>query len=81
MTHLHFDHCGGSVQWNKNKTGYEPAFKTQNFGLMKTIGNGLQNQIPEKLLVENILPMQKTDSYILYKDYKGDFLEKIRIGF
>jgi glyoxylase-like metal-dependent hydrolase (beta-lactamase superfamily II) len=31
MTHLHFDHCGGSVQWNKNKTGYEPAFKTQNF--------------------------------------------------
>jgi glyoxylase-like metal-dependent hydrolase (beta-lactamase superfamily II) len=31
MTHLHFDHCGGSVQWNKNKTGYEPAFKTQKF--------------------------------------------------
>jgi glyoxylase-like metal-dependent hydrolase (beta-lactamase superfamily II) len=28
MTHLHFDHCGGSVQWNK--TGYEPAFKTLN---------------------------------------------------
>jgi glyoxylase-like metal-dependent hydrolase (beta-lactamase superfamily II) len=27
MTHLHFDHCGGSVQWNKDKTGYEPAFK------------------------------------------------------
>jgi glyoxylase-like metal-dependent hydrolase (beta-lactamase superfamily II) len=24
MTHLHFDHCGGSVQWNKDKTGYEP---------------------------------------------------------
>jgi glyoxylase-like metal-dependent hydrolase (beta-lactamase superfamily II) len=19
MTHLHFDHCGGSVQWNKEK--------------------------------------------------------------
>jgi glyoxylase-like metal-dependent hydrolase (beta-lactamase superfamily II) len=25
MTHLHFDHCGGSIQWKK--TGYEPAFK------------------------------------------------------
>jgi ribonuclease BN (tRNA processing enzyme) len=25
MTHLH--HCGGSIQWNKDKTGYEPAFK------------------------------------------------------
>jgi glyoxylase-like metal-dependent hydrolase (beta-lactamase superfamily II) len=31
MTHLHFDHCGGSVQWNKDKTGYEPAFKTAKF--------------------------------------------------
>ena len=26
MTHLHFDHCGGSVQWNKDKTSYESAF-------------------------------------------------------
>jgi glyoxylase-like metal-dependent hydrolase (beta-lactamase superfamily II) len=48
MTHLHFDHCGGSVQWNKNKTGYEPAFKKQNFGLMKTIGNGHKTNPREK---------------------------------
>ena len=27
LTHLHFDHCGGSIQWNKNRTGYEPTFK------------------------------------------------------
>jgi glyoxylase-like metal-dependent hydrolase (beta-lactamase superfamily II) len=26
LTHLHFDHCGGSIQWNKDRTGYEPAF-------------------------------------------------------
>ena len=31
MTHLHFDHCGGSVQWNKDRTGYEPAFKNAKF--------------------------------------------------
>jgi glyoxylase-like metal-dependent hydrolase (beta-lactamase superfamily II) len=31
MTHLHFDHCGGSVQWNKDKTGYEVAFKNAKF--------------------------------------------------
>ena len=31
MTHLHFDHCGGSVQWNKDKTGYELAFKNAQF--------------------------------------------------
>lgn len=27
LTHLHFDHCGGSVKFNKDKTGYETAFK------------------------------------------------------
>jgi glyoxylase-like metal-dependent hydrolase (beta-lactamase superfamily II) len=31
MTHLHFDHCGGSVQWNSDKTGYEPAFKNAKY--------------------------------------------------
>ena len=31
MTHLHFDHCGGTIQWNKDKTGYEPAFKNAHF--------------------------------------------------
>ena len=31
MTHLHFDHCGGSIQWNKGRTAYEPAFKNAVF--------------------------------------------------
>ena len=31
LTHLHFDHCGGCVQWNKDKTGYEIAFKNARF--------------------------------------------------
>jgi len=31
LTHLHFDHCGGSIQWNVNRTGYEPAFKNAKF--------------------------------------------------
>ena len=31
MTHLHFDHCGGSIAWNKDRTGYEPAFKNAKF--------------------------------------------------
>jgi glyoxylase-like metal-dependent hydrolase (beta-lactamase superfamily II) len=26
LTHLHFDHCGGAVKWNKDKTGYVPTF-------------------------------------------------------
>lgn len=31
LTHLHFDHCGGSIQWNNNRTDYEPAFKNARF--------------------------------------------------
>ena len=27
LTHLHFDHCGGVIQWNNDKTGFMPAFK------------------------------------------------------
>ena len=27
LTHLHFDHCGGVIQWNTDKTGFMPAFK------------------------------------------------------
>lgn len=31
LTHLHFDHCGGAIQWNKDRTGFEPAFKNAKF--------------------------------------------------
>ena len=27
LTHLHFDHCGGSINYNQSKSIYEPAFK------------------------------------------------------
>jgi glyoxylase-like metal-dependent hydrolase (beta-lactamase superfamily II) len=37
MTHLHFDQWW-KVQWNKDKTGYEPAFKNAKFGPTKITG-------------------------------------------
>ena len=27
LSHLHFDHCGGSIKWNKERTCYETTFK------------------------------------------------------
>ena len=27
LTHLHFDHCGGSIKWKDDRSGYETAFK------------------------------------------------------
>ena len=31
LTHLHFDHCGGSIEWNSDKTFLQPAFKNAKF--------------------------------------------------
>ncbi|KAF2516176.1 MBL fold metallo-hydrolase [Flavobacterium foetidum] len=63
MTHLHFDHCGGSVQWNANKTGYEPAFKNAKFWTNENHWEwATKPNAREKasFLSENILPMQES---------------------
>ena len=31
LTHLHFDHCGGAIEWNAEKTMLQPAFKNAKF--------------------------------------------------
>lgn len=31
LTHLHFDHCGGSVAWNRDRTGFEMSFKNATY--------------------------------------------------
>jgi len=61
MTHLHFDHCGGSIQWNKNRTGYEPAFKNARFWSNKNHWQWAtqpNNREKASFLKENIIPMQ-----------------------
>ena len=63
LTHLHFDHCGGSIQWNKNKTGYEPAFKNAKFWSNQEHWNWATHPNPREkasFLDENILPIQES---------------------
>lgn len=31
LSHLHFDHCGGSIKWNSARDGYEPVFRNANY--------------------------------------------------
>lgn len=63
LTHLHFDHCGGAIQWNKYKTGYEPAFKNatywsnENHWKWATEPNRREKA---SFLKENILPIQES---------------------
>lgn len=84
MTHLHFDHCGGSVQWNKNKTGYEPAFKNAHFWSNKD--HWLWATKPNKrekasFLKENILPMEENGQLKFTSIPKGDTLKNSELGF
>ncbi|NJB37028.1 MBL fold metallo-hydrolase [Croceivirga sp. JEA036] len=63
LTHLHFDHCGGCIQWNKDHTGYEPAFKNAKFWTNKAHWQwATEPNAREKasFLKENLLPMQES---------------------
>lgn len=76
LTHLHFDHCGGSIQWNKNRTGYEPAFKNAKFWTNKKHWDwAIKPNLREKasFLSENILPMQDSGQLHFISEAKSNF--------
>ena len=84
MTHLHFDHCGGSIQWNADKTGYEPAFKNAQF--WSNNDHWVWATQPNKrekasFLKENILPMQESGQLQFTSIPKGDTLVNSELGF
>ena len=84
MTHLHFDHCGGSVQWNQEKTGYEPAFKNATYWsnndhwLWATKPNRREKA---SFLKENILPIQESGQLQFISKKKGVYQDSSELGF
>lgn len=84
MTHLHFDHCGGGVNWNKNKTGYEVAFKNAKFWTNENHWNWAtkpNNREKASFLSENILPIQESGQLSFIKMPNEDFQEKSELDF
>ena len=84
MTHLHFDHCGGSVVWNKDRTGYEVGFKNATFWTNENHWEwATKPNAREKasFLSENILPIQESGQLKFIQRPEGDFLEKSELGF
>ena len=63
LTHLHFDHVGGAVEWNDGRNGYRPAFKNATFWSNKrhwewaTEPNARERA---SFLSENILPLEES---------------------
>ena len=63
MTHLHFDHCGGTIQYNKDRTVLEPAFKNATFWSNKdhwTWATQPNRREKASFLKENILPIEES---------------------
>lgn len=63
LTHLHFDHCGGAIEWNKDRTGYQPAFKNAAYWSNENHWEWATNPNPREkasFLPENILPIQES---------------------
>ena len=84
MTHLHFDHCGGSIQWNKDKTGYEPAFKNANFWSNAEHWQWAthpNNREKASFLKENILPMEESGQLKFTSLSENRLLKNSELGF
>lgn len=63
LTHLHFDHCGGSVQWNSGKTHLEPVFKNAVYWSHSEHWQHAIHPNPREkasFISENILPIQES---------------------
>ena len=75
---MHFDHCGGAIQFNNNKTGYQPAFKNARFWSNQRHWDWAVNPNPREkasFLQENIQPIQESGQlnflHLNAKDYVG----------
>ena len=63
LTHLHFDHCGGAIEYNNEKNGFRPAFpkaiywSNERHWQWATVPNKREKA---SFLKENILPLQES---------------------
>ncbi|APA91683.1 MBL fold metallo-hydrolase [Myroides sp. ZB35] len=84
LTHLHFDHVGGAVNWNSDRTGYVNAFKNakywtnENHWEWATKPNAREKA---SFLSENILPIQDSGALHFIPKAQGNILHNSELGF
>jgi glyoxylase-like metal-dependent hydrolase (beta-lactamase superfamily II) len=84
LTHLHFDHCGGSIQYNKDRTILEPAFKNAHFWSNKDHWQwATQPNRRERasFLKENILPIKESGQLKFTELPEESILERSSLDF
>lgn len=75
LTHLHFDHCGGSIEWNADRTKFKTTFPNAHYYIAaKHWQEALKPNQREKasFLKENILPIEESGQLTLLNE--GDVI-------
>ena len=83
LTHLHFDHCGGAIQWNKDRTGFEPAFKNATYWSTENHWKWATEPNPREkasFLTENILPIQESGQ-LQFVQRNGNYTQNVFSNF
>lgn len=84
LTHLHFDHCGGAIQWNKSRTSYEPAFKNARFWTNEKHWKWATEPNPREkasFLKENLIPMKESGQLNFITHTDEFFINTTPLGF
>lgn len=64
LSHLHFDHCGGAVKWNDDKTKFEMTFPNAKYWSHSDHFNSAIHPNPREkatFFKDNILPIQEAN--------------------
>ncbi len=74
LTHLHFDHCGGSIDYNEDRTKLSTAFKNAHYYINPKHWDWAVNPNPREkasFLKENIMPIKESGQMVeLFEDSK-----------
>ena len=79
LTHMHFDHCGGSVKWNDDHSGYELSFPNATYWTSRQQFEWATNpnrREKASFLKENILPIMESGKLTLI-DEEGEYIPNI----
>ena len=83
LTHLHFDHCGGSVNWNKDRTNFEMTFKNAKYWSNKEHWQWAtepNNREKASFLIDNIIPIREA-GHLNFVEKEGDLFNNFKTLF
>lgn len=84
LTHLHFDHVGGALQWNKDRTQTLPTFPNAKYWTNKEHWQWATKPNPREkasFLPENFNSLEKEGLLHYISTPETNFLEKTSLGF